>query len=151
MVLYQSFMLVFWLKVRIRFGARMVVQVIFLVETFLLLIPFLLQLDLLGEFVRNTTDLGVLSVLGVVGPLLVLLSVTVPVFLFANGAVQSLCTFFLCWPIILNDCRCFSREKWPICLASNRFMEAGMVLCHGVSSLTWQVVTVGVALGCCLC
>ena len=35
--------------------------------------------------------------------------------------------------------------------ASNRFMEAGMVLAHGVSSLTWKVETLGIASGCCLC
>ena len=36
-------------------------------------------------------------------------------------------------------------------LASNRFVETGMVLGHGVSSLTWMAVTLGVASGCCLC
>ena len=35
-------------------------------------------------------------------------------------------------------------------LASNRFVEAGMVLGHGVSFLTWEIVTLGTASGCCL-
>ena len=34
-------------------------------------------------------------------------------------------------------------------LASNRFVEAGMVLGHGVFSLFWRVVTVAAASGCC--
>ena len=33
-------------------------------------------------------------------------------------------------------------------LALNRFMEAGMVLGQGVSSLTWKVGALGVASGC---
>ena len=36
-------------------------------------------------------------------------------------------------------------------LASNRFVEAGMVLGHGVSSLTWKVGALALVLGCCLC
>ena len=37
----------------------------------------------------------------------------------------------------------------PDALASNRFVEAGMVLGNGVSSLLWRVVTVAAASGCC--
>ena len=36
-------------------------------------------------------------------------------------------------------------------LALNKFVEAGMVLGHGLSSLTWKVGALGIASGCCLC
>ena len=36
-------------------------------------------------------------------------------------------------------------------LASNRFVEADMMLGHGMSSLTWRVGTLGTVSGCCLC
>ena len=36
-----------------------------------------------------------------------------------------------------------------VALASNRFVESGMVLGHGVSSPFWRVVTVGTASSCC--
>ena len=99
--------------------------------------------------------LGMLSALGVVGPLLVLLSVTIPVFctffFCTDGAMQSPCTFFFHWPIILrsvqnhsmgdgsypgwifcflhlNNCGCFSRENWPICPG----LEQVCVGCHGI-------------------
>ena len=97
-----------------------------------------------------------LSALGVVGPLLIFLSVTVPVFCIffffcTDGSMQSPCTFFFCWPIILrsvqnhsmgdgsyawwNFCflhfdnyRCLSRGNWPICPGLKQVCGG----CHGV-------------------
>ena len=120
-----------------------------------------------------------LSTLGIMGPLLFLLSVSVPVlctlfFFHADKAMWSPCTFFFHRPIILrfvqnqsmgdgsyhgwsfcylhlNNCGCFSRGFGQEVLASNRIVEAGMMLGHGVSSLVWRVVTVHVASDCCLC
>ena len=110
--------------------------------------------------------------------LLAFLSITIPIFctffffLFANGAVQSLCTFFFHRHIVLWSGQTIAwgmaatlggTSAFPIlttgvslrrigqsALASNRFVEAGMVLGHGVSSLTWKVVALGTASGFCL-
>ena len=120
-----------------------------------------------------------LRILGIVVPLLASLSVTVPVFstfffffLFANGAMQSPCTFFFHQPIVLwfrqttawgmaatlGVTSAFSILTAGICigeigqsaLALNRFMEVGTELGHGVSSLTWKVGALGIVSGCCL-
>ena len=113
-----------------------------------------------------------LKALGAMGPLLVLLHVTVPVFctffFCADEAVQSPSTFFFCWPVVLFNTRAWGmaatlggnsifstlttvyvsvRGIDQDALASNRFAEAGMVLGQGVSSLFWRVVTVATALG----
>ena len=112
-------------------------------------------------------------------PLLIFMSVTVPIlctfffFLFANGTVHSPCTFFFCQPIVLwfgqnhsmgdcsypewifcflyLNCRCLCKGNGQSALASNRYVEAGTVLGHGVSSLTLKIGALGIASGCCLC
>ena len=55
------------------------------------------------------------------------------------------------WNFLYLNCRCFLRGIGQSALALNRFVGAGMVLGHGVSSLTWKVGALGIASGCGLC